>query len=101
MSMSCCMCEALETAQSLGDDTHAVGHTAKVGTRARTAQRVLYPLVSVGCKSGLSIGARDKDAGQRERKAPTACATYRQRKKEVQMTYLRAHDLSQRECVGK
>ena len=24
MSMSCCMCELVETAQSLGDDTHAV-----------------------------------------------------------------------------
>ena len=58
MSMSWCMCEPLETAQSLGDDTHAVGHTAKVGTRAR-----LCPLVSVGCKPGPSIGAREKDAG--------------------------------------
>ena len=34
MSLSCCMCEPMETAQSLGDDTHAVEHTAKVGTRS-------------------------------------------------------------------
>ena len=63
MSMSCCMCEPMETAQSLGDDTHAVGHTAKVSTRARATHRVLCPLVSVGCKPGPSIGARDKAAG--------------------------------------
>ena len=79
MSLSCCMCEPLETAQSLGDDTHAVGHTAQVGTRARATQRVLYPLVSVGCKSGLSTGAREKDAGQRERKTPTPCAKREER----------------------
>ena len=79
--MSCCMCEPMETAQSLGDDTHAVGHTAKVGTRARATQRVLCVLVSVGCKPGPSIGARDKDSGYRERKTPTPCATYRQRER--------------------
>ena len=69
----------METAQSLGDDTHAVGHTAKVGTRARATHRVLCPLVPVGCKPGLSIGARDKDAGQRERKTPTPCAKREER----------------------
>ena len=37
MSMSCCMCEPMETAQSLGDDTHAVVTQPKVGTRARTS----------------------------------------------------------------
>ena len=81
MSMSCCMCEPMETAQSLGDDTHAVATTAKVGRRARTAHRVMCSLVSVGCKPGPSIRARDKDAGERECETPTPCATYRQREK--------------------
>ena len=41
MSLSWCMCEPLDTAQSLGDDTHAVGHTTKMGTTAWAAQRVV------------------------------------------------------------
>ena len=39
-------------------------------------------LMSVGGKPGLSIGARNKDAGKRERKTPAPCATYRQRERE-------------------
>ena len=53
MSMSCCMCEPTEKAQSLGDDTHAVG------TGARTAHLV-WSFMSVGCKPGPSIGARTR-----------------------------------------
>ena len=37
ISMSCCTCKLVETAQSLGDDTHAGGYTARVGMRARAA----------------------------------------------------------------
>ena len=39
-------------------------------------------LMSVGCKPGPSISARNKDAGKRERKTPAPCATYRERERE-------------------
>ena len=39
--------------------------------------------MSVGCKPGPSISARNKDAGKRERKTPAPCATYRQREREI------------------
>ena len=65
-----------------GDDTHAVGHTAKVGTRARTAQLVWF-LMSVGCEPGPSTSARNEDVGRSERKTPSPRATYRQRKSNV------------------
>ena len=44
---------------SLGDDTHAVGYTAKVCTRARDTHRV-WSTVSVGCEPRPSIGARTR-----------------------------------------
>ena len=40
MTVSCCMCEPVETAQSLGDDTHAVA-TPKGCVRARTSLSVV------------------------------------------------------------
>ena len=73
-------CASLWRQPSLfGDDTHAVGHTAKVGTRARTAHLVWF-LMSVGCEPGPSTGARNEDVGRSERKTPNPRATYRQRK---------------------
>ena len=39
-------------------------------------------VVSVGCEPGPSTCARNKDAGQRERKTPTPCVTDRQRERE-------------------
>ena len=49
------MCEPMETAQSHGDDTHAVGARPK-WAREHGLQRV-WSLVSVGCEPGPSIGA--------------------------------------------
>ena len=51
MSMSCCMCEPVETAQSLWRYHKFGSYTAKVGTRARIAHRV-WSTVSVGGKPG-------------------------------------------------
>ena len=39
MPTSCCTCQLMETAQSLGDDTHAVANCLNLVVRARTAQR--------------------------------------------------------------
>ena len=80
--MSCCMCEPMETAQSLWRRHTCGGHAAKVGTRARTAHLVWF-LTLVGCEPGPSKGARHKDAGKHERKTPTPCATYRQMRTRV------------------
>ena len=52
MTMSCCMCEPVETSQSLGDDTCG-GCTAKVDTRARITHEV-WSSASVGCEPGPS-----------------------------------------------
>ena len=52
MSLSCCMCEPMETPQSLGEDACS-GCTAKVGVRARDTHRV-WSNVSVGCEPGPS-----------------------------------------------
>ena len=41
MTISCCMCKLMETAQSLGDDTHAVATLAKGTARARTSLSVV------------------------------------------------------------
>ena len=41
MIVSCCMCEPVETAQSLGDDTHAVATQPKGSVRARTSFSVV------------------------------------------------------------
>ena len=68
MSMSCCMCELMETAQSLCDDT-CRGCTAKVGMRARTAHLVWF-LMSVGCEPGPSRSDQNEDVGRSERKTP-------------------------------
>ena len=48
MPIPCCVCEPVVTAQSLGDDTHAVV-SRSVGRRARAAHLV-RSLVSVGGK---------------------------------------------------
>ena len=44
MTTSCCMCEPMRTAQSFGDDTHAVATGLHLGMRARTSQRCVVPL---------------------------------------------------------
>ena len=67
--MFCCMCEPMETAQSLGDDPHAVGTQPK-WAREHGPHSLCGPLLSVGCKPGPSTGARTRDAGKRERKTP-------------------------------
>ena len=59
--------EPTETAQSLGDDTHAAVTAAKEGIRARTTHRE-WSL----CISGFDRCA-DKDVGKHERKTPTLC----------------------------
>ena len=59
MSMSCCMCEPMETVQSLGDDTHRVIAQA---TRAleHGPRTDVWSLMSVGGKPGPSIGAQTR-----------------------------------------
>ena len=59
MSMSCCMCEPMETAPSLGDDTHAVGARPK-WTREHGIHAERGPIVSVGCTPGPSTSARTR-----------------------------------------
>ena len=70
--MSCCMCEPTETAQSLGDDTHAV-----VKRPRRASERGLHTKCGSLCVSGLGKWpidwCSDKDAGKHERKTPTPC----------------------------
>ena len=51
--MSCCRCEPVETAGSLGGDTHAVGTRPKWAREARTAQSAV-PL----CRWGASLAHR-------------------------------------------
>ena len=80
MSMSCCMCEPMETAQSLGDDTHAVAIRPNMAMRARTAQCCVVPPVG-GLQAWPIDRCSNKDAGQRERETPTPCATFRQRER--------------------
>ena len=58
MSMSCCMREAMETAQSPDDDNHAVGTRPK-WARAPTTHFVCSN-VSVGCEPGLSTCAQTR-----------------------------------------
>ena len=70
--MSCCMCEPTETAQSLGDDTHAVVK------RPRTAsEHGFHTKCGSLCVSGLGKWpidwCSDKDAGKHERMTPTPC----------------------------
>ena len=56
------MCELVWTAQSLGDDTHAVGHTAKVGHESTDFTVLCGPLcrwmVRLAHRSVLEQGAR-------------------------------------------
>ena len=59
MSMSCCMCEPMETAQSLGDDTHAVV-LGPMWASEHGLHCVVWSLLSVGCKPGPSISARTR-----------------------------------------
>ena len=70
--MSCCMCEPTETAQSLGDDTHAV-----VKRSRRASEHGLHTKCGPLCVSGLGKWpidwCSDKDAGKHERKTPTPC----------------------------
>ena len=67
MPTSCCMCEPLETAQSLGDDTHAV-----VSRPKSASEHGLH----IGVQSALSVGGltarcSNKLAGGRERRTWT------------------------------
>ena len=59
MIISCCACELVRTTQSLGDDTHAVAMGPK-WTREHGLQSDVWSQVSVGGKSGPSIGARTR-----------------------------------------
>ena len=67
--MSRCMCEPLETAQSLGDDTRAVVARPK-WAREHGLHRVWSRVTSMGCEAGPSMSCSDKDAGRSERKTP-------------------------------
>ena len=62
MSMSCCMCEPMETAQSLGDDTHAVAIRPNMAMRARTTLCCVVPYVG-GLQAWPIDRCSNKDAG--------------------------------------
>ena len=65
---ACCMCEPMETAQTHGDDTHAVVARPK-WAREHGLHRV-WSFVSVGCEPGHIDRCSDKDVGENERKTP-------------------------------
>ena len=44
MTTFCCMCDLVRTAQSFGDDAHAVATGLHLGMTARTSQRCVVPL---------------------------------------------------------
>ena len=70
MSMSC-MCEPVETAQSLGDDTHAVGTRTK-WAREHGLQHFVWSIFFVGGLQAWPIDlCSNKDAGKREHETPT------------------------------
>ena len=62
----------MRTAQSFGDDTHAVATGLHLGMRARTSQRCVVPLCR-WVKAWLIDGCSNKDAGNVERETPTPC----------------------------
>ena len=68
MSISCCMCEPLEIAPSLDENTHAVV-TATVGTRARDTHEV-WSSASVGCKPSSTCARTRKRAEVKARPRP-------------------------------
>ena len=63
------MCEPMETAESLGDDTHAVVARPK-WAREHGLHTECGPVVSMGCEPGPSMTCSDEDAGRSERKTP-------------------------------
>ena len=78
--MSCCMCEPMETAQSLGDDTHAVVARPK-WAREHGLHTECGPL----CRSmdGLIDVCSNEDEGRSERKTPTPCVETNRQKSEA------------------
>ena len=74
MSMSCCTCEPMETAQSLGDDTHAVGTRPKwarkhglriwCGPSCRWVARVAHRQV-LGTRTWANVNVRPRPLAQR------------------------------------
>ena len=63
------MCEPLETAQSLGNDTHAVGTRVKRSMRARTSQRCVVLCVVRLWALPIDV-CSNKDAGKGESGLP-------------------------------
>ena len=84
MTTSCCMCEPMRTAQSFGDDTHAVATGLHLGTRARTSLRCVVCVG--GLKAWLIDGCSGKDAGKVERETPTPCGKRNRRSPKEQYT---------------
>ena len=72
MSLSCCMCDPVETAQSLwrGHKWWSHGPSERESTGVH---RIVWFLVSVGCELDPSTGARHKDVGKSESKTTTNC----------------------------
>ena len=64
--MSCCLCEPTETAQSLGEDTHAAVKRPKRAVK-------VWPFCMSGFTKKSTDRCSDKDAGKHERKTPTPC----------------------------
>ena len=63
MSMSCCMCEPMETAQSLGDDTHAVvarpsGHESTDDTQSVVPHVGLAHRRVLGTRTWVEVNVR-------------------------------------------
>ena len=84
MSMSC-MCEPVETAQSLGDDTHAVGTRPK-WAREHGLHTSCGPFFVGGLQAWPIDLCSNKDAGKRERETPTLCGKSNRRNPKEQHT---------------
>ena len=67
-----CMCEQMETAQSLGDDTHAVA-TRRSWAREHGLHRVVWSFCVDGWRAWPIDSCSNKDTGKNERKTLTLC----------------------------
>ena len=70
MSIPCCVCESMETAQSHGDDTHAVA-TRQMWAREH-GLRVVVSIVG-GLRAWLIDRFSNRDAGECEIKTASPC----------------------------
>ena len=69
--MSCCFCEPIKTAQSVGDDTHAVVARQKLASEHGPRTWVWSNMSGAASLPHGTCSKKKEDAGRSERKAPT------------------------------